>query len=143
MGKCNFQGEWLDDEKYKTWLKRVAADKHKAFCTLCQTEMSLSSLGWRALEKHALTKKHSDKEKRLGSMQQQSADMLSFVQRQGSSSGTPSASSDCSVVPPSQTQRTAGVTVVSKVSDCFNNLINFAFSNFDHRTRKLQRPCGF
>ena len=51
--KSSFQDEWLSNEVYKKWVKKVTDDKHKAYCKVCMKSFSVSGLGVKALEIHS------------------------------------------------------------------------------------------
>ena len=38
VGPCTFQERWLDDVRFKYWLKKHPSDKHKAVCKLCNSK---------------------------------------------------------------------------------------------------------
>ena len=53
-----YRKEWETQEEFKSWLRPVANDPTKAFCTFCHCEM----FGRIAdIKKHRITKKHKDK----------------------------------------------------------------------------------
>ena len=39
VGSCTFQERWLNDERFKYWLKKHSSDKHKAVCKLCNNRL--------------------------------------------------------------------------------------------------------
>ena len=55
--KTSYQNEWLSNELYKTWVKKVD-NKHKAYCKVCMKSFSVSRLGVKALDIHAEMKSH-------------------------------------------------------------------------------------
>lgn len=52
MGKCLFNDKWLEDDKYKGWLKKTANLK-EARCDLCKKNIQLGTMGQIALDSHA------------------------------------------------------------------------------------------
>ncbi len=58
MGKCTFNGLWLEDGAFCSWLKPVANNRYQAYCTLCKKALELSSLGIKSLQSHANSEKH-------------------------------------------------------------------------------------
>ena len=59
--KSSFQDEWLSNEVYKKWVKKVTDDKHKAYCKVCMKSFSVSGLGVKALEIYSKGKIHMQK----------------------------------------------------------------------------------
>lgn len=59
-GVCTFQTDWLCDPELH-WVEKVEKDVTKAFCRLCQTSISLSSMGRTALTSHMKGQKHKSK----------------------------------------------------------------------------------
>ena len=59
--KSSFQDEWLSNEVYKKWVKKVTDDKHKAYCEVCMKSFSVSGLGVKTLEIHLKGKIHMQK----------------------------------------------------------------------------------
>ena len=59
--KTSFPDEWLSNEVYKKWVKKVTDDKHKAYCKVCMKSFSVSGLGVKALEIHSKRKIHMQK----------------------------------------------------------------------------------
>ncbi|XP_067234025.1 uncharacterized protein [Chanodichthys erythropterus] len=57
MGKCLFNDRWLEDDKYKGWLKKTANLK-EARCDLCKKNIQLGTMGQTALDSHAKCEKH-------------------------------------------------------------------------------------
>lgn len=53
-----YRKEWETEEEFKNWLRPVANDPTKAFCTYCHCEM-FARIG--DIKKHRTTKKHKDK----------------------------------------------------------------------------------
>ena len=50
VGSYIFQERWLDDERFKYWLKKYPSDKHKAVCKLCNNEdFSILKMGVAAI----------------------------------------------------------------------------------------------
>ena len=54
------QEEWLNDEKYKYWVKKDK-DPTKAYCILCLKYINVSRKGKGNLDEHARGKKHMEK----------------------------------------------------------------------------------
>ena len=52
-GLCVFNDHWLDNEKYKKWLKQDESNKRKAYCTACKKTIDLGSMGEGAIMSHA------------------------------------------------------------------------------------------
>ncbi|KAF4097454.1 hypothetical protein G5714_021462 [Onychostoma macrolepis] len=67
MGKCTFNGLWLEDSAFSSWLKPVANNRHQAYCTLCKKALELSNLGIKSLQSHAKSESlnHTSKKKQL------------------------------------------------------------------------------
>ena len=57
MGKCLFNDNWLEDEKYRGWLKK-GDDIHEARCAFCKKTIKLGSMGHKALDSHTQAEKH-------------------------------------------------------------------------------------
>ena len=55
-----FQSWWLEDEKYRQWLKRHTKDDKVFLCTFCNSHkpVALSNMGERALKSHMKGEKH-------------------------------------------------------------------------------------
>ena len=47
-----FNMDWLTDDLYKGWLKKVNGDKHAAYCKVCCKQFSIASMGKAALKSH-------------------------------------------------------------------------------------------
>ena len=62
--QTDFQDGWLSSEEFKAWLCK-ASTKGEARCRLCQTNIALSNMGFRALRSHAGNKSHVKKVKEL------------------------------------------------------------------------------
>ena len=59
VGSCTFQERWLDDERFKYWLKRHPSDKHKVVCKLCNSKnFSILKMGVSAIISHMNGKNH-------------------------------------------------------------------------------------
>ena len=59
VGSCAFQERWLDDERFKYWLKKHPSDKHKAVCKLCNNKnFSILKMGVSAIIYHMNGKNH-------------------------------------------------------------------------------------
>ncbi len=58
MAKCTFNGLWLEDGAFSSWLKPVANNRYQAYCTLCKKALELSSLGIKSLQSHVKSEKH-------------------------------------------------------------------------------------
>lgn len=63
-GGCRFNVLWLDNEKYKLWLKQ-GPDPRVASCTVCKKDLQLYTMGEAALSSHVKGKKHQDLMRRL------------------------------------------------------------------------------
>lgn len=57
MGKCLFDDNWLEDEKYRGCLKKTASN-HEARCALCKKTIKLGTMGHIALDSHMKAEKH-------------------------------------------------------------------------------------
>ena len=55
---ASFQDDWLADDVYKTWVRKVDGQPHKAYCILCRKTIDLSNGGSSALASHHAGKKH-------------------------------------------------------------------------------------
>lgn len=56
MGKCRFNDNWLDDEKYSGWLQKTT--EYEVRCRLCKKTIQLGTMGCRALDAHMKGEKH-------------------------------------------------------------------------------------
>lgn len=56
-----FQEDWLTDDRFKEWVKRVPTNSHKAYCIICAKSINVTSSGCSALISHAKSKCHNDK----------------------------------------------------------------------------------
>ena len=62
-GKTIFQISWLDDKRFKSWLKR-GQNPSEAVCMLCcNSKINIEKMGISALLSHAKGKKHIEREK--------------------------------------------------------------------------------
>ena len=52
------QDSWLEEEEFKSWLRKVKDDKTKYRCIVCNKKLSLSTSGRCALTEHAYGNKH-------------------------------------------------------------------------------------
>ena len=57
----NFQEDWLTDERYKIWIRKVPNKPQKAYCTLCSKTIDVTSSGASALDSHQGGQGHRDK----------------------------------------------------------------------------------
>lgn len=57
MGKCLFDDNWLEDEKYLGWLKKTGSN-HEGRCALCKKTIKLGTMGHIALDSHMKAEKH-------------------------------------------------------------------------------------
>ena len=76
----SFQEDWLTDDRYKIWVRRVPDKPHKAYCTLCKRSIDIATGGATALDSHQGGKGHGEKLKerkknQSGSFFQASSDM--------------------------------------------------------------------
>lgn len=69
--KFHFQHDWLQDEKYSSWLQKDDSAE-KARCKICSESFSVTSLGLTTLKVYASGKKHSDRVPKK--------DVISFLQ---------------------------------------------------------------
>ena len=51
-GFCVFNNVWLENPGYKCWLRKDAANKRKAFCTMCKKTIDIAAMGEGALISH-------------------------------------------------------------------------------------------
>ncbi len=58
MGKCSFNTAWLKDERYSKWLSVDRANKHAAFCLVCECVFLLTTMGIKAFDSHIKSEKH-------------------------------------------------------------------------------------
>ena len=58
MGKCSFNTAWLKDERYSKWLSVDRANKHAAFCLVCECVFLLTTMGIKAVDSHIKSEKH-------------------------------------------------------------------------------------
>lgn len=56
---ASFQGDWLTDSLFSSWLERVPNNTNSAKCKLCYKTFSLSNMGRRAVISHMQSKKHA------------------------------------------------------------------------------------
>ena len=45
MGKCIFNENWLQKDRYKHWLRRDS-NNHKARCRLCSKSFDIGNMAW-------------------------------------------------------------------------------------------------
>ena len=62
MGKCIFNENWLQKDRYKHWL-RCDSNNHKARCRLCSKSFNIGNMGESALVSHLKGIKHRQLEK--------------------------------------------------------------------------------
>ena len=60
--KISFQDEWLQMEKYKSWISKVPRQPFKAKCKLCMKEFDVENMGKSSLDSHISGKKLKDSE---------------------------------------------------------------------------------
>ena len=59
MGRCVFNDVWLDNDKYKEWVRRdPTGSQYKAYCFVCKKTFELGKMGEGALVSHQKSKKH-------------------------------------------------------------------------------------
>lgn len=56
MGKCRFNDNWLDDEKYSSWLQKTT--EYEVRCRLFKKTIQLGTMGCKALDAHMKGEKH-------------------------------------------------------------------------------------
>ena len=66
--KTSFQDEWLQIEKYKSWISKVPGQPFKAKCQLSMKDFDVGNMGKSSLDSHAGSKKHKDRVKTRESM---------------------------------------------------------------------------
>ena len=54
----SLQGECLQHQDYKDWIKKIPDDEQKAYCAVCMTAISVTGLGISSLDIHAKGEKH-------------------------------------------------------------------------------------
>ena len=52
MPGCRFNAHWLENDKYKNWLRRGPNDR-QGYCTVCKKDIKLYTMGESALTSHA------------------------------------------------------------------------------------------
>lgn len=57
-----YKKEWVEDQRFKTWIKPSQKGSSFAYCTLCSKDISVNNSGVRDLLKHKESKKHRDAE---------------------------------------------------------------------------------
>ena len=63
MGNCHFKDSWVNDKRFKTWIKRHSKLTTMAICKICDnTEINIVSMGVSALLCHMDGKKHKGRE---------------------------------------------------------------------------------
>ena len=61
-----FQDEWLEEDKFSSWVARVLDDNKKAKCKVCRKSFELSNMGRGALTNHQTkSEKHKSLMKNL------------------------------------------------------------------------------
>ena len=50
--KTSFQDEWLQIEKYKSWISKVLGQPFKAKCQLCMKDLDVGNMGKSSLDSH-------------------------------------------------------------------------------------------
>ena len=58
MGKCSFNTARLKDERYSKWLSVDLANKHAAFCRVCERVFLLTTIGMKAVDSHMKSENH-------------------------------------------------------------------------------------
>ena len=59
MVKCAFKDEWLKNDKYKAWVRKVPNNRHEAACSYCGGKtFSIASMGEARLREHGNGKTH-------------------------------------------------------------------------------------
>ena len=43
MGKCNFSDLWLEDSRFKGWIRPVVGDSREAYCHVCKKKQKKNS----------------------------------------------------------------------------------------------------
>lgn len=62
--ESNFQQSWLEDEKYRQWVRKV--DDKNAKCVICNVNFTVKWDGEKALSTHLHSEVHKRKERNLG-----------------------------------------------------------------------------
>ena len=57
----NFQEDWLSDDRYQNWIRKVPDNPRKAYCILCSKSIDVTSCGVSALNSHQRGQGHNDK----------------------------------------------------------------------------------
>lgn len=60
MGKCVFNDSWLEEERYRGWLKK-GDTVYEARCGVCKKIIQLGTMGHKALDSHSRAEKHKKK----------------------------------------------------------------------------------
>ena len=60
MGKCIFNENWLQKDRYKHWLRRDSKN-HKARCRLCSKSCDIGNMGESALVSHLKNMKYQQR----------------------------------------------------------------------------------
>ena len=55
----SFQEDWMTDEKFEIWVRKVPDKPQKAYCVLCKKSIDIASGGATALSSHQAGKNHS------------------------------------------------------------------------------------
>ena len=59
VGSCTFPERWLDDDRFKYWLKKHPGDKYKAVRKLCNNkDFSILKMGVSVIISHMNGKNH-------------------------------------------------------------------------------------
>lgn len=114
-GKCRFQDIWLEEEKWRLWLRK-GNGSYSGFCTLCKKYIDVSHSGLGAIKSHEKGKKHSEFENNNKSGKQLTLHCFKAIE--SSSTGTTDSMPSTSA----SHQNTLGETSTFSIPSCSNTV---------------------
>ena len=124
MGKCHFKYSWVNDKRFKTWIKRHSKLTAMAICKICDnTEINIVSIGVSALLSHMDGQKHKGRENNyslsalLFTKSTPTLDPELTSSSSAPDQGTPSTSSVPSATITSTTLGTESFKIYSKINE--------------------------
>ncbi|KAL0152799.1 hypothetical protein M9458_052522 [Cirrhinus mrigala] len=61
MRKCTFLDLWLEDSRFKDWLRPVVGNSHEAYCHVCKKTINITWVGVNEVKSHMKSNSHQAK----------------------------------------------------------------------------------
>merc|ERR1712179_284742 len=81
-----FQDKWMRNPEYAAWLSPVSNEIHKAYCSMCDSKLDISSMGHQAIKGHHETIKHQETLRAIKAAGNRTRSITEYISKPQSSS---------------------------------------------------------